>query len=213
MLRCVILCWNISPITNSNHDCGILQLMKILFVADGRSPTTLSWMGYWIETSHDVHLVSTFPCSIPPGLSSFHELPVAFGSMAGKQVRNTRVLDYRPGKIGPTRGFLRHLRYYLGPLSLPIYQANFRGLITQIQPDLVHALRIPFEGMMSVGTPPGIPLIISTWGNDITLHARGSFLMAHLTRNVLSRANGLITDTQRDIQLGIEWGFNPEDQL
>jgi glycosyltransferase involved in cell wall biosynthesis len=31
--------------------------------------------------------------------------------------------------------------------------------------------------------------------------------MAHLTRSVLNRADGLITDTQRDIHLGVEWGF------
>ena len=95
------------------------------------------------------------------------------------------------------------MRYYVGPLSLPFYQARFRSLVAEIQPDLVHALRIPFEGMLSVATPPGIPLVVSTWGNDITLHARGSFLMAYLTRRVLNRADGLITDTQRDIQLGI----------
>jgi glycosyltransferase involved in cell wall biosynthesis len=61
--------------------------------------------------------------------------------------------------------------------------------------------------MLSVATPDGIPLVVSTWGNDITLHAHGSFLMAHLTRRVLNRADGLITDTTRDIQLGYEWGF------
>ncbi|MGD0753058.1 MAG: glycosyltransferase [Anaerolineales bacterium] len=181
--------------------------MKILFIADGRSPTTLSWLRYWIETGHTVHLISTFPCDIPPGLVSFHILPVAFGRMAGEQMRNTLGVVNRSGKIGPLRGFLRQLRYYLGPISMPIYQARFRSLVTEIQPDLVHALRIPFEGMLSVATPPGIPLVISTWGNDITLHARGSFFMARLTRGVLNRADGLITDTQRDIHLGIEWGF------
>jgi len=187
--------------------CGILHLMNILFVADGRSPTVLSWLRYWIETGHEVHLISTFPCDIPAGLVSFHVLPVAFGRMAGEQVRNTSVAQSRPGKVGFLRGFLRRLRYYLGPLSLPFYQARFRGLVAGIQPDLVHALRIPFEGMLSAATPSGIPLVISTWGNDITLHARGSFLMAHLTRAVLNRADGLITDTQRDIHLGVEWGY------
>jgi glycosyltransferase involved in cell wall biosynthesis len=181
--------------------------MKILFIADGRSPTTLSWLRYWIETGHIVHLISTFPCDIPPGVFSFNVLPVAFGKMAGEQVRNNSGVEYVSGKLGSLRGFLRQLRYYLGPLSLPIYQARFRSLIAEIQPDLVHALRIPFEGMLSVVTPPGIPLVISTWGNDITLHARGSFFMAGLTRDVLNRADGLITDTQRDIQLGIKWGF------
>jgi hypothetical protein len=184
-----------------------LKLMRILFVADGRSPTTLSWLRYWIETGHAVQLISTFPCDIPAGLISFHVLPVAFGGLAGGQVRNTSEAQSRPGKAASMRGFLRLLRYFLGPLSLPFYQKRFRSLVTDFQPDLVHALRIPFEGMMSAATPSGIPLVVSTWGNDITLHAHGSILMSDLTRRVLTRADGLITDTQRDIELGYEWGF------
>jgi glycosyltransferase involved in cell wall biosynthesis len=197
----------ISCNTNSNNVCGILQLMKILFIADGRSPTTLSWLRFWIETEHNVHLISTFRCDLLPGLASFHILPVAFGGIAGGQVRNSLGGVNGSRKIGPLRGFLRRLRYYLGPISLPFYQARFRSLVAEIKPDLVHALRIPFEGMLSIATPSGIPLVVSTWGNDITLHAHGSFLMDHLTRGVLNRADGLITDTQRDIHLGIEWGF------
>lgn len=181
--------------------------MKILFVADGRSPTTLSWLQYWMEAGHEVHLVSTFPCDLPAGLASFHVIPVAFAAMAGNQVRNTADAPTRPGKMGLLRGFLRRLRYYLGPLSLPFHQVRFRSLVNEIQPDLVHALRIPFEGMLSTATPHRIPLVVSIWGNDITLHARGSLLMSNLTRRALNRADGLITDTQRDIRLGGEWGF------
>ncbi|MGA2490034.1 MAG: glycosyltransferase family 4 protein [Anaerolineales bacterium] len=184
--------------------------MRILFVADGRSPIALNWLRYWPEAGHSVHLISTFPCDPPAGLDSFHVLPVAFGRMAGSQVRNTVESLRRLSLVGSLRGLLLPLRYYLGPLSLPFYQALFQDVVTEIQPDLVHALRIPFEGMLAVTTPAGIPLVVSTWGNDLTLHAHGSVLMAHLTRRVLHRADGLITDTKRDIRLGQEWGFNLE---
>ena len=46
--------------------------MRLLFVADGRSPTALSWMRHWVESGHETHLVSTYPCDPPPGLASFH---------------------------------------------------------------------------------------------------------------------------------------------
>ncbi len=176
--------------------------MRILFVADGRSPTALSWMGYWIEKGHEVHLISTFLCDLPVGLASFSVIPVAFARMAGGQVKNTAGGSSRPG-----RDQLRRIRYILGPLSLPCYHWRFRTQVAEIQPDLVHALRIPFEGMLSSTTPPGIPLVLSTWGNDLTLHARGSLLMARLTRGALRRADGFIADTQRDIRLGYEWGY------
>ena len=105
---------------------------------------------------------------------------------------------------------MRPLRYVLGPVSLPPYQMRFRTLVEKIHPDLVHALRIPFEGMLASTTPAGIPLVVSIWGNDMTLHARGSILMARLTHRTLRRADGLIADATRDIRLGHEWGFAPD---
>jgi glycosyltransferase involved in cell wall biosynthesis len=182
--------------------------MKILFVADGRSPTALNWLKYWVENNHSVHLIATFPCESPKGLESFHILPVAFGRMAGGQVGATSGASRRRGLAVRLRGPLRVLRYYLGPMSLGLYRPRFISLVGDIRPDLVHALRIPFEGMLAAEVDQKIPLVVSTWGNDLTLHAKGSPLMAGQTRRVLARADGLITDTQRDIRLGYQWGFD-----
>jgi len=52
--------------------------MKILFVADGRSPIALNWMSYFVDTAHEVHLASTFACKPDLNLASFHLVPVAF---------------------------------------------------------------------------------------------------------------------------------------
>ncbi len=54
--------------------------MRILFYADGRSPTTLNWLRHWIKRGDEVHLVSSFPCETPPGLASFQVVPVAFSN-------------------------------------------------------------------------------------------------------------------------------------
>lgn len=184
-----------------------MDFMRLLFIADGRSPTALSWLRYWVDRGHFVHLVSTYPCDPLGGLVSFNVFPVAFSSFAGTQVSNTHAAPRRPGLAGRLRGGLRRLRYYLGPLSLSAYRSRYANLITALKPDLVHALRIPFEGMLASSTPPAIPLVISTWGNDLTLHAHGSLWMASLTRRVLTRAAGLITDTRRDLNLANEFGF------
>ena len=42
--------------------------MKLLFVADGRSPTAAGWIGYFIEAGHSVHLVSTYPAQPLPAV-------------------------------------------------------------------------------------------------------------------------------------------------
>ena len=180
-----------------------IATMRLLFIADGRSPITLSWLNHWAGSSDQIHLISSYPCDPPPGLSSFHILPLAFGGMAGRQGAGSR----RKGLTASIRRRLRPLRYLLGPASLSAYQGRFRSLVTSIQPDLVHAMRIPFEGMLAAATPDGVPLAVSIWGNDLTLHANSSVWMNNLTRRVLERADGLLADTQRDIRLGLEWGF------
>lgn len=176
--------------------------MRLLFVADGRSPTTHSWLRYWVENRHEVHLFSTYPCDMPPGLASFRVVPAAFGGMAGEGASARR-----RGIVSRLRALLRPLRYALGPLSLPPHQEQFRRLVDSLRPDLVHALRIPFEGMLACVTPPEIPFLVSIWGNDLTLHARGSPWMAALTRRVLHRADALLADTRRDLRLAGEWGL------
>jgi len=188
--------------------------MRLLFVADGRSPITLSWLRHWIERGDDVHLVSTFPCDPPPGLASFHVLAVAFGALGGGQATNSRMAGMgttrtlKRGLVGRFRGLLRPLRYVLGPVSLLPYRERFRALVSALRPDLIHALRIPFEGMLAASAPSEVPLVVSSWGNDLTLHAHGSFLMKWLTRQTFSRVQGLMADAQRDIRLGREWGFS-----
>jgi glycosyltransferase involved in cell wall biosynthesis len=184
-----------------------IAAMRLLFIADGRSPTALSWLQYWIETGHQTHLASTFPCDPPPGLASFFILPVAFGKMARRNRNNLIVSAHNHRLVERFRDQLRLLRYVFGPLSLPAYQLSFHKLVKKIHPDLIHALRIPFEGMLASSTPAEFPLVVSIWGNDISLHAHGSLLMGFFTRQTLRRANGLISDTRRDIRLGQEWGF------
>ena len=181
--------------------------MRILFVADGRSPTALNWLRFWTETGNTVHLVSSFPCEKPAGVERFFVLPVAFSGLARGRKNNLTGGSAQSEFVRYLRDPLRRLRYILGPLSLPFYWTQFRAIVDGIKPEIVHALRIPFEGMMATATPSDIPLVVSTWGNDLTLHARGSFLMAKMTRQTLARVDGLIADTRRDAVLGGEWGL------
>lgn len=180
--------------------------MRILFVADGRSPIAGNWLRHWIERGDEVHLVTTFPGERLPGLHSFTLLPVAFGGMGAGGTARPAAPAF--GLRQRLRGMLRPLRYWIGPLSLPYYQTRFASLVAGINPDLVHALRIPFEGMLAEATPAGVPLLVSVWGNDLTLHAQGSPFMKAWTRRTLGRAQALIADAERDLRLGQAGGFS-----
>lgn len=52
--------------------------MRLLFVADGRSPIALNWIRYFAERGDDVYLASTFPCSVNIPLKGLQIIPVAF---------------------------------------------------------------------------------------------------------------------------------------
>jgi glycosyltransferase involved in cell wall biosynthesis len=182
--------------------------MKLLLIADGRSPITLRWLKAIQPLGYEIHLVSTFPCPPIEQVRLAAVLPVAFASLAGSQVdRAAHAENKTRRKLANWRPLLQKVRYVLGPLTLSFFKRQFEEIVLQIKPDIVHALRIPFEGMLAAALPQGIPLLLSTWGNDLTLHAHGSLLMKWLTRKALGRADGLFSDTRRDIQLAKEWGL------
>ncbi|MDD5467962.1 MAG: glycosyltransferase family 4 protein [Anaerolineales bacterium] len=180
--------------------------MRLLFVADGRSPIALNWMRYFVEAGHEVHLASTYPCSPNLGFASVELVWPGMGMPSGPEG-------------GEGGGWLRKLlpvgvrtllRQWLTPAGLPLAGRRINALATRLQPDLVHAMRIPFEGILAALANPDAPLLLSVWGNDFTLHARANPWLAHLTRRCLSRAQALHTDCQRDQRLASAWGFPPD---
>ncbi len=185
--------------------------MRIVLVADGRSAITQSWLACVAGKNVDISLVSTFPCEKPQQVREMLILPVAFSALAGGQVsiggQKKRAGSGLQKAISFLRGSFQHLRYRLGPLTLQFYRRRYLDFLDYVQPDLVHALRIPFEGMLASFTPARYPLLVSTWGNDLTLHAEGSKRMADWTRKTLQRANGLMADADRDLELAVGWGY------
>jgi hypothetical protein len=186
--------------------------MKILLVADGRSPITRGWIKTLELAGLETSLISTFLCEPLPGVRELRIIPAAFSALAGSQVsgRSSSQRSRTRRLVSRFRGLFLAGRYWLGPLSLPFSRDACLKAINEIKPDVVHALRIPFEGMLARVTPPEIPFVVSIWGNDLTLHVKGSPLMARETRRTLRRADGLLADAHRDLRLACEWGLRAE---
>lgn len=174
--------------------------MKLLFVADGRSPIAINWIRHWIERGDEVYLASTFACDPLPGLAGLEVVPVAF---SGRGPR-TATMPQRDARLIKLRATLRH---WLGPLTLPRAGKRLAEFAARVQPDLVHALRIPYEGMLAANAGLRAPLVISVWGNDFTLHANSTPLMKHHTRWAMQVADALHADCERDIRLARAWGL------
>ena len=180
--------------------------MKLLLIADGRSPITRNWIRMLQPLGYDLLLVSTFACDPLPGVSKVFHLPVAFSQFAGSQAGGG---SRKPSLVSRFRGSAARMRSLLGPLTVGRQARKLNQLAAELKPDLVHALRIPYEGMLASRLPTGIPLVISTWGNDLTLHAPSSLLLRNLTEHALLRADGLMSDVERDLRLAADWGFAP----
>ncbi len=186
--------------------------MRLAFVADGHSPIARSWMEYFISAGHEVHLLSTYACEPDGRLASVTIVPVAFTGMAAAP-------GIRPGGELPLRWLLSAgglrlrvgLRQWLGPLTIPAAAGRVREALQRIKPELVHALRVPFEGMLAAAADPQAPLLCSTWGNDFTFHARSTPTMGLSTRRTMRRLQALHSDCVRDVRLSRRWGF-PADR-
>ena len=176
--------------------------MRLLFVADGRSPIAINWMRYFVERGDEVHLASTFACQPELELAGLDITPVAFSGTKRPSTSTTS----RPASSKTLR-LRTAIRHYLGPLTITRSAKKLRTVIDRVQPDLIHAMRIPYEGMLAADVYNGTPLLVSVWGNDFTLHAPSTRLMRHYTRWTMKVADALHADCQRDIRLAQEWGF------
>jgi glycosyltransferase involved in cell wall biosynthesis len=186
--------------------------MRLLFVADGRSPIALNWIEYFLVQGHEVHLASTFQSPGDPRLASFTFIPVAFSTVKASD-KGRPGASRRRGIWGASAVGLRtSLRQWLGPLTLPGAARQLRALVERLQPDLIHAMRVPYEGMLAALAGASAPLIISVWGNDFTLHAPSTPFMRHYTRFALQRATALHADCRRDVRLAHTWGFPEQGQ-
>ncbi len=175
--------------------------MKLLFVVDGRSPIAQNWIRHFVERGDEVYLASTFACSPDFPLKGMEVVPVAFSALK-KQTK-------RPGTASArTLGLRTAIRQWFGPLTIRRAADRLRRFTEQVQPDLVHAMRIPYEGMLAADAYTGAPLIVSIWGNDFTLHAPSTRLMSHYTHWTMQVADALHADCHRDVRLAREWGFS-----
>jgi len=176
--------------------------MKILFIADGRSPTSINWIRYWTQSSHQVYLVSTVACEPELDLDGLDIVPVAFS-----RATTSSVIQAAPIRSSRTISLRTAIKHWFAPLTITRASLRLKEVIQRIQPDIIHSMRIPYEGMLAADAYSGIPLIVGVWGNDFTLHAPSSPLMRHYTHWTMQVADALHADCERDIRLGREWGF------
>ena len=191
-----------------------LQIMKILFVVDARSPIALNWIRYFAGRGDEIYIASTFACLVDLPVNGLEITPVAFSAL--------KKLSQRPGSTSSrmlrlssaqAMGLRTMIRQWFGPLTVRHASKRLRAFIERVKPDLIHAMRIPYEGMLASQALEAMkgtikaPLIISSWGNDFTLHALSTRFMSHHTRRAMQFTDAFHADCHRDVRLAKEWGL------
>lgn len=190
--------------------------MRILFVCDGRSPIAFNWISYFIEKGEEVHIASTFDFQPEQKFASVNFVPVAF-SQIKKEITHQRSDVHKKGLLWNSAlvNLRTSVRRILAPATITSASKRLAQIIEEIQPDIIHAMRIPFEGIIASKAllqAELAPLVVSVWGNDFTLHARATGWMEKSTRKVVASTDGLHTDCLRDLKVAKNLGFR-EDRL
>jgi len=182
--------------------------MRLLFVTDARSPISRNWMRYFAERGDELYIATTFESGeLDFPVKRLEFTPVAFSAVkkrtSAPSSASSRTLSLRT-----------KIRQWLGPVTIPASARKLRRFINEVQPDLIHAMRVPYEGMLAAEALKGITnrpaFVVSIWGNDFTLHAPSTPLMGWHTRRVMEAVDGLHADVARDVRLAREWGLSEE---
>jgi glycosyltransferase involved in cell wall biosynthesis len=175
--------------------------VRVLLVADVRSPTTWGWVDAVRSAGVVVLGINGLPWPEHRPLGASRE-----GSRTGVSQRLRSFAGATPRRLRATI----KLRQVIGPLLASINGRRIRGVVKRAKPDIIHALRIPCEAMTALAAcPSAVPLAVSIWGNDLTLQASESYLTRRATRRVLARTDLLFADCQRDIDLAGKYGLRP----
>src|SRR5919206_4290313 len=115
--------------------------MKILFIADARSPIALGWIDYFIKRGFDVHIISTYPCDVDRWAgATVYQLPIAFSGLLGAGVTaqngasprrsylKRRLAGLRQGKLAR---WTLAARMWTGPIALQRQVRRARELVWQ----------------------------------------------------------------------------------
>jgi glycosyltransferase involved in cell wall biosynthesis len=186
--------------------------LRIAIVADGRAENFRRWASFFVRHGDDVSVLSTYPCNALEN-SRLFELPgiMRVGNALVKRSDKQRHTERSNGLIQ------RIMRNGYDQAIYPVWSIlktfdiwpqmwSARNILKEINPDVVIAFRTQNEGYVTAMAACR-PWVLFTQGQDFTSMANRCWWHSFLTRATVKRANGLMADCQRDINLARHYGF------
>ncbi len=192
--------------------------LRILFIVDYRSEIARGWIRHLAGMGHDVHVVSSFPRTLEEGPEPFPVDVIDLGFSQLVRVRGRAAehlatdgptsLPSRIAASGAVRRIWHGTNASLAGLEARRHRSRLERIVRGFRPDLVHSMRIPYESVLATRLRVAVPVMVSTWGNDLTLWAARRRRMAAETRRTLTIADALHCDCRRDVALAEQYGFS-----
>jgi glycosyltransferase involved in cell wall biosynthesis len=183
---------------------GGFPVRRILLYGDFRSPHAHGMRDGLVAAGHEVLAVSSEVVDCPGVLS-----PKDFLS----RVRQRGATMARsPDSYGSTRlarsvSVIQTAHTVLDLARLPARRSFLRRVIRDFNPDVVHALRLPYEGLTALSTTRRVPVVVSTWGSDFEPMASRDVILRSWLKLMLPRARGIHVDKPGDYRRALEYGF------
>ena len=179
--------------------------MKVLLYADFRSVHARGWQAGLIEAGIEVLAVSSEPAA---------GIGLVSPSDSVSRARQ-RYVDGGRQRRGLLRSVVRRLsavQIFHSMLQLmrgKSRRQELRRWIDVFKPDLVHALRLPYEGITALSVGADVPIVVSSWGSDFVPQARQDPLLRVWMRKYLSSADGYQYDSPADLDRALGYGLSP----
>lgn len=197
---------------------GHTRPMKVLLYADFRTSHALGWLAGLRRSGLDVRAVSSELLAFTSEIKQASDPVAKLRRALVHRGINSRVRAYAHRLPRDEEGFdtaktsamdlLQMLETGLMPLRLPAQLSQLRSHTGAFTPDLVHALRVPYEGLTALTAIRQIPVVVSSWGQDFTMQADRDPLLHRWINRSLRRASGLHVDTSSDVAHALNYGFD-----
>ena len=138
--------------------------MKICFLGDINSSHIQRWTKYFVEKNYDVYIVT---------------------------LRKKTKLTFDGIKVFSIKSNQKIRRHGRLCAALNIYQ--FKRIINNIQPDLIHAHEFRAYGLLASWLNIH-PMVISAWGTDVLIHIKKSKIQKYLVKKAIKNADLLHVD-------------------
>lgn len=135
--------------------------MKLCFIADVSSIHGWRWARYFVNSGHEVHLISS---ERPQGVV-----------INGAKLHVLNQVPFRPKILSSV-------------INLAFGAIQVRKLLKEIRPDILHAHYITDNGVMAAMTRFH-PLVLSPWGSDVLIDPKRFILFIPFIKYALNKAD------------------------